>query len=211
MISRPIPRARIVVAAMVPFAILLLIGFGVAATALYKLLRWDRAEAVHVSTEYGALVRGNTADHRFAKRHYQFSRRDGAQVRLVFLDRQLMPDKTIDVLYDPSVKDELNWTERDSYRWARRSTVYLLLWVGLGMSIVGGASVCRGGGAVGEMAQGPCRNGRTARGAEVGGTGGSVDEPRRPGRRSPISTRWPDGRSLRSETFQITVLVVRPL
>src|SRR5258708_4127513 len=138
MIAKPISRTRIVVAAMVPFAILLLIGVGVAGTGLYKLLRWDRAEAVHVSTEHGALVRGNTADHSFSKRHYQFKKKDGAQVHLVFLDRKSVPDKTIDVLYDPSVKDELNWTERDSYRWARRSTMYMLLWVGLGMSIVGG-------------------------------------------------------------------------
>jgi hypothetical protein len=142
---RPIPRSRIILAALVPFILLALVGLGLAATMAYKLLRWEKAEATYLGNVPGIFVRGNVADHTISQRHYRFARKDGSQVQLYFLEREsgAPPAKSLAVLYDPSVEAQISSSEGS--RWDRASSVWLFLFVGLGMTAVGLFACLAGG------------------------------------------------------------------
>ena len=135
---RQTPRPRIILAAMVPFALLALVGMGLAAVQAYKACFWGRAEAAFVRSESVILARGARADHSYSKVHYRFARKGGGgDVQLYFLERASSSprEKSIAVLYDPSVRGEIN--DWEGSRWDRASNVYVLLFVGLGMTVAG--------------------------------------------------------------------------
>lgn len=134
---QPISRARIVVAAMVPFAILALVGLGLTVYQTHLLSSWERAEAAYVGSEHVVLTRGDSADHSFSQRHYRFVKKDGAEVQLYFLERGASPEKTMGVLYDPDVSGQITRSEGDARLWDRASNVHAFLFAGLGMSAVG--------------------------------------------------------------------------
>jgi hypothetical protein len=123
---------------MVPFAILALIGLGIVGHKIYRLSFWDRADATYVGSQSVILTRGSSTDHTYSELHYRFAKKDGSQVQLSFLQRASTPtEKSMAVLYDPTVEGQITRSERDGYRWDRASHVYLLLFVGLGMAAVG--------------------------------------------------------------------------
>jgi len=132
----PIPRSRIILAAMVPFAIIALIGLGLAAFHTYRTCRWDRAEATYVGSQSVMITRGSSTDHTYSEVHYRFDRAGGGEVQLYFLRRASEPqEKSIRILYDPSVEGQI--TRSEGHRWDRASSVSILLGVGLGMAAVG--------------------------------------------------------------------------
>jgi hypothetical protein len=138
MTSRRIPRSRIILAAMVPFVILALVGLGLSAHKAYRLSSWGRAEATYVGSESVILVRrGGSADHTYSEMHYRFTRQGGESVRLSFLQRASADplEKSIPILYDPSVEGQI--TRSEGSRWERASNASLFLWVGLGMATAG--------------------------------------------------------------------------
>jgi hypothetical protein len=137
MLARPVSRSRIILAVLVPFVLLALVGLGLAASQGYKLLRWDRAEAVYVGSESLMRVSGNSTEHNYAERHYQFTRKDGSPVLLEFGEREsgASPEKSMAVLYDPSVDTRIS--REEGSRWDRVSNVRLLFGIGLGMAAAG--------------------------------------------------------------------------
>jgi hypothetical protein len=137
MYPRPIPRSRIILAAMVPFVILALVGLGLTAFQAYRLCFWDRAEATYLGSDPVLLVRGSSTDHTYSEVHYRFAGKDGGLVLLHFLRRSSgePPEKSIAILYDPSVQGQI--TREEGHRWDRASSVYLLLCVGIVMAAVG--------------------------------------------------------------------------
>ncbi len=130
-------RSHIIVAVMVPFALLALIGLGLTAYQGYRLSFWGKSEATYVGSEPLIRVQGSSTDHTYWERHYRFSRKDGGEVQLHFVEREsgAPTEKSMTVLYDPSVQSEISRSEGS--RWDRASGVYLLLSVGLGMAAVG--------------------------------------------------------------------------
>jgi hypothetical protein len=139
MTGQPISRSRIIVAVMVPFIILALIGLGITANMAYKLSARVKAEATYVGSESVILVRGNSTDHTWSEMHYRFAKKDGSEVYLHFLERASgsPPAKSIVILYDPTVEGQITRSEPDSYRWDRASIISTLLFVGLGMAAIG--------------------------------------------------------------------------
>jgi hypothetical protein len=138
--GQPISRSRIIaVSVMVPCGILALIGLGLTANMVYKLSARSRAEATYVGSESGMLVRGSSVDHTWSEVHYRFAKKDGSEVQLYFLQRasDWPPVKSMMILYDPTVEGQITRSERDSYRWDRASMISTLLYVGIGMTIVG--------------------------------------------------------------------------
>lgn len=131
-----IPRWRIIVAAMVPFIILALIGLGLTAFQAYRLCFWDKAEATFVGSDSVIIERGSSTDHTYSMVHYRFAKKGGGDVYLSFLERASeQREKSITILYSPSVVDEIRDT--DGFRWDRASSVVVLLCVGLGMAAAG--------------------------------------------------------------------------
>jgi hypothetical protein len=136
MFNQPIPRSRIILAAMVPFVLLGLIGMGLTLVQVYKLAFWARAEATYLGSASVRIDRGSSSDHSYSELHYQFVKRNGREVQLYFLEKSGAPMvKAMPVLYDPSVDAQI--TRDEGSRWERASIFYVLLFVGLGMTIAG--------------------------------------------------------------------------
>jgi hypothetical protein len=132
-----IPRWRIIVAAMVPFIILALIGLGLTVFQAYRLCFWGKTEATFIGSEPVIIERGSSTDHTYSMVHYRFTKQGGGDVHLSFLERASSTprEKTITILYSPSVVDDIRDT--DGIRWDYASSVYVLMCVGMGMTTAG--------------------------------------------------------------------------
>jgi hypothetical protein len=137
MTPQRLSRTRVIVAALVPVALLTLIGLGLTAFQAYRLSAWGKAEATYVGSEPVILVRGSSVDHTYSEVHYRFAKKDGSEVQLYFLERASAEPtaKSMAVLYDPSVQGEI--TRSEGSRWDRASSVKRLLTVGLVLGGVG--------------------------------------------------------------------------
>jgi hypothetical protein len=129
------PLTLVIVAIMVPFLILTLVGGGLGASAVYKLVFWDRTTAVHAWDETLLLTRGN--DSRvMTRRHYNFTRKDGVSTDIEFLDDSHNKEQAIEIRYSSSARFTPG-LPYDSSNWDRESSVRVMLYAGLAVAFVG--------------------------------------------------------------------------